>query len=746
MLPLAWMSRSRAAGRGWWCRLSVLLAVSGIGCPHGLELAGDGRNGDGEAGDPGMDIVASVCGNGVVEPGEECDGDPLRPCATACSTSGVRACAECRWESTCAPPPETCNGRDDNCDTICDEGFECCAGATGRCDGGCRTCSASCSWDACGAPREEWCDGLDDDCDGRADDEVWCWLNPQPTGLAVLDLWAASPSDTWAVDGTRLLHWNGSRWSALPPAREQSPLALWGRSGDDVWEVHGAGSASASDGTLHWDGSDWVAVSLDVPVLVQAIGGCATDDVWVAGYMGAAAHWDGASWSATHTGSTARLQAVWANSRDDVWAVGDEALHWDGATWSRADVPMGERLVDVFGFASDDVWAVGSTYDLVLHWDGTAWSAVPARGVDRLYALWGASPEDLWAAGAAVMHWDGLAWSDVTAEVPSLVPEAYGLEIRAVHGTSASDVWLGGLPGALVHRSDGRWSALSSGTAYLAWLQDVWVSGGGELWAVGWDEWDGGAAVIRCDEARCSEVPVDLDGGLTAVWGFASDDVWVAGWRHEESFSHGALLHWDGRAWSSVSGAPDSVLSDLWGCAADDVWAVGEDGVVVHRTGGASWGSVRAPTDASLSSVWGISRDDVWVAGNEPATVLRWDGSSWTETWHEGWVPQINVVWGLSGDDVRFGDLEGDIYHWDGTSWSREYAPESRADSITDICGSSPVDVWAVGSGGLLLHWNGTRWTKQPSGALGYLDGLWCGPGGGAWAVGDYGTILRRNP
>ena len=37
-----------------------------------------------------------VCGNGVVETGEECDGDPPQACLTSCSSNGTQACGECR--------------------------------------------------------------------------------------------------------------------------------------------------------------------------------------------------------------------------------------------------------------------------------------------------------------------------------------------------------------------------------------------------------------------------------------------------------------------------------------------------------------------------------------------------------------------------------------------------------------------------------------------------------------------------
>jgi hypothetical protein len=51
------------------------------------------------------------------------------------------------------PPAETCNGMDDDCDGVCDEGYDCCAGVGVRCAVDTATgadaiqaCDGSCRW------------------------------------------------------------------------------------------------------------------------------------------------------------------------------------------------------------------------------------------------------------------------------------------------------------------------------------------------------------------------------------------------------------------------------------------------------------------------------------------------------------------------------------------------------------------------------------------------------------------------
>lgn len=121
---------------------------------------------------------------------DDCEGrvdqwirDNPRLCKNGCGT-GIEQCIGGRW-TTCSAPqpkPETCNGRDDDCDGRSDEpedlvSMPCWTGAPpadpqfGICHGGSARCSAGqvvCFGQQ--LPRPEVCNGLDDDCDGQADE------------------------------------------------------------------------------------------------------------------------------------------------------------------------------------------------------------------------------------------------------------------------------------------------------------------------------------------------------------------------------------------------------------------------------------------------------------------------------------------------------------------------------------------------------------------------------------------------
>ncbi|MDC0742432.1 MopE-related protein [Polyangium mundeleinium] len=99
----------------------------------------------------------------------------------ACAASGVIVCTSDELLSECSVDPgnpvlEMCNGIDDDCDGLTDENFdvgEACTSGLGACEAvGVKVCSgpATTQCDAQpGIPEAEACNGIDDDCDGVVD-------------------------------------------------------------------------------------------------------------------------------------------------------------------------------------------------------------------------------------------------------------------------------------------------------------------------------------------------------------------------------------------------------------------------------------------------------------------------------------------------------------------------------------------------------------------------------------------------
>lgn len=103
----------------------------------------------------------------------DCDHNPANGCE-ADLAHDPKNCGGCG-----VAPTEVCNGRDDNCNGSVDETFACVKGSAPRsCTASCgsagsQACNADCSLAAC-APPAETCNLVDDDCNGVCDDVSGC--------------------------------------------------------------------------------------------------------------------------------------------------------------------------------------------------------------------------------------------------------------------------------------------------------------------------------------------------------------------------------------------------------------------------------------------------------------------------------------------------------------------------------------------------------------------------------------------
>jgi hypothetical protein len=583
------------------------------------------------------------------------------------------------------------------------------------------------------------------------------WANVTLPNIAPWDNYlngvsARASNDVWAVgqactdngcpsSQTLIEHWNGAAWSIIPsqsPGSVHSILnAVSARAVNDAWAVGqtcaDAGCASARSLIEHWDGTAWTQSSSPNPgttdTHLNGVTAIAANDAWAVGsytndgstYGNAVMHWDGTAWrvvAAPNPGAVDNdLRAVAKVSASDVWAVGDQdggsgertqTQHYTGpcvstptatvvatatacAVWGMVTSPnVGTISSELWGAAAvsaNDAWAVGQysgqsgQYStLTEHWNGTAWSVIPspnqATNLNWLFAAAAPTSNDVWAVGqwrtagnvfqTLIIHWDGSAWN----VAPSPNQGAGDNSLYAITAASASDIW------AVGSFTDTSTNARRT----LAMHYD------GSAWSI--------VSTPNVGSANHS---------LLGVSARASNDVWAVGYGCPGSICAPLPLieHWNGTAWSVVSGADSGfVLSHLTAVsarAANDVWAVGWGCPafscspvlpLIERWDGSTWTVVPSPAQGAMYtyyySVVALSGSDAWAAGNYSN-----DGSVWRSA----------------------------ATHWDGSSWSAVpvSSPGTQDNTLWALAAVAPNDIWAVGeqdSGSgprtLIQHYAGT--------------------------------------
>jgi hypothetical protein len=289
----------------------------------------------------------------------------------------------------------------------------------------------------------------------RSGGRGWRWDLPSPIGTQWNGVWAASDNEAWAVGEAGLTyHYLNGTWSLVPSNTNASLYGIYGFAPDDVWAAgfHGQG--------IHRNGTAWTPVTVsNGGRSIRTLWGADFMHVW-AGGSGASfaetAYFNGSTWKFHFTLAAGTITGIWGTAADDVWFVAavDTLQHFSGGTMTVADLDASVQPgAGVWGATPDSYWPGGLNGQL-LYFDGGVWDVATVLP-STIKTLWGTSDDDFWAVtDGGVLHFTqgGTQW---VQSVPSTV------QINAVHGSSASNVWAVGGQASLLHWDGGAWTAVT---------------------------------------------------------------------------------------------------------------------------------------------------------------------------------------------------------------------------------------------------------------------------------------------
>lgn len=224
-------------------------------------------------------------------------------------------------------------------------------------------------------------------------DSFW-WV----TGTGAHDVWMSG-------EHGRIAHWDGVSFRDEPPLTSATIWGMWAASPSDAWAVGATpegGTAAPNDLVLHWDGATWSPVALpeQLGYSLNKIWGTSSTDLYAVGEGGAIWHRKGTTWAREPSPATSRLLTVFGCSATDVWAVGgDDVLRSDGQTWRRVDGALTNLVNGVTCGPAGEVLIVGSG-GLKPRFVGGTWiDEFTSEPYGDLHGAWADGRGAFWTAG-----------------------------------------------------------------------------------------------------------------------------------------------------------------------------------------------------------------------------------------------------------------------------------------------------------------------------------------------------------
>jgi len=270
-------------------------------------------------------------------------------------------------------------------------------------------------------------------------------------GIGLHVLWGSDAHNIFALTGacphgtdcpttTQIAHFDGTQWRLMPSGVSAMQFySLWGVSATSVYASGGiVGGSDVVPTVVHYDGTEWRSMNVDTavafingPGIIRGFWGTSDANLYAVGGS-SIVHYNGTTWTILFDGVVAGgLRSVWGASDTTVFMAGGECylVRYNGTgffgSWYPASRDCGQlsdlrfggyvALNAIWGASDTDVFVVGGNgiIGFIAHYDGSLWTTMPSGTTQHLRAVWGTSPSNVIAVGdsGTIVHYDGKTWS-----------------------------------------------------------------------------------------------------------------------------------------------------------------------------------------------------------------------------------------------------------------------------------------------------------------------------------------------
>lgn len=314
-----------------------------------------------------------------------------------------------------------------------------------------------------------------------------------------------------------------------------------------------------------------------------------------------------------------------------------------------------------------------------------------------------------------------------------------------------NEVWAAGEGGVVLRSLNGgiTWEGWGAAGGVSKTLRGIWAapSPSQRVVAVGDD-----GAILHYDGSAWSKVVSPPAAGVTlnAVFGSTESNIVAVG-------DNGTILRYRGTGWLAESSNTTVALRGVWGtgdvfiAVGDQVGSQGHPAILKSEAG--QWKPKKSAV-AALHAVWGVDANRVFAAGRRE---LNNSEVFWSEDGGESWssmnpptAPTFLGIWG-GADNLFAAGEDGKLYRCVGAScgWGITTPTQLTVNdknplkAVTGFAsGSSLGKVIAVGAGGVIARFDGATWAEASQAVTrADLHGVWgTVDGTTVYAVGEQGS------